>query len=68
MISLVAITGVFLLMSFTSSVEKKKPSEELQDECYQAALEFVNALEGLTSDQEYGYHGSYYDWCIGGYQ
>ena len=67
LISLVAIAGVLLLMSFSSSIMKKKPSEQLQDDCYQAALDFVHALDGLTSEQEYGYHGSYYDWCIEGY-
>ena len=60
--SLAAVTGMFMLMSFSFGAEKL-PSEELQDSCNDYSVDVVNIL-GLEGEDGYILYGILYDDCI----
>ena len=60
--SLAAVTGMFMLMSFSFGAEKL-PSEELQDFCHEYGMNGV-ASTGAEGDAAYIIYGALYDSCL----
>ena len=64
--SLVLLTGMLALMSFSGSIKEhniQPPSEELQDSCYlMASCIAMVACDDI--DEQYALFGQLYDQCI----